>query len=253
MEFTNDFYLFILIGLCAQLVDGALGMAYGLLSSTILLAMGMPPASVSASVHTAEVFTTGVSGGTHALMGNVDRSLFMRLAIPGVVGGVIGAYGLTQIPGDVIKPFVYTYLLLLAIFILLRAFGKKVQRGELKRVPVLGFFAGLLDASGGGGWGSIATSTLLARGGNARMTIGTVSAAEFVVSLAISLTFFFNMGLEHFDIVLGLLIGGVAAAPAAACLVKRVSERWVLFAVGTLVLCISVYQIVAALWKAALL
>ncbi|MCY7355478.1 MAG: sulfite exporter TauE/SafE family protein [Lysobacter sp.] len=253
MEFTDNFYLFILIGLCAQLVDGALGMAYGLLSSTILLAMGMPPASVSASVHTAEVFTTGVSGGAHALMGNVDRKLFVRLAIPGAIGGAIGAYGLTQVPGDVIKPFVYAYLLLLAIFILLRAAGKKIQRGEVKRVPVLGFVAGLLDASGGGGWGPVATSTLLARGGNTRITIGTVSAAEFVVSLAISLTFFFNIGLQHFDIVLGLLIGGVAAAPVAAYLVKRVSERWVLTAVGMLVLCISVYQIVSALRKAALL
>ncbi|WP_102946090.1 sulfite exporter TauE/SafE family protein [Stenotrophomonas sp. VV52] len=239
----SEFYWFILIGLGAQLVDGALGMAFGLVSSSVMLSMGIPPAAVSASVHTAEVFTTGASGVSHLVAGNVDKRLFLRLALPGAVGGVVGAYVLTQLPGEAIRPFIYAYLLVLAVFILLRAAGRLVPRQEVKRVPVLGFFAGLLDASGGGGWGPVATSTLLARGGQARTTIGTVNAAEFVVTLAVSITFLLSMGLQYLNIVAGLLIGGMMAAPLAAILVKRVKERWVLIAVGVLVLSISLFQI----------
>jgi uncharacterized membrane protein YfcA len=247
MDLGGDFMLFVLIGLCAQLVDGALGMAYGLVSSSILLAMGLPPAAVSASVHAAEVFTTGVSGASHGLLGNVDRKLMLRLAVPGVVGGVLGAYVLTQLPGEAIKPFVYAYLLVLAVLILLRAVGRRIPRNEVKHVGVLGFFAGLLDAIGGGGWGPMATSTLLARGGEARTSIGTVSASEFVVTLAISITFLLTVGVSHWQIVLGLLVGGVIAAPLAAMLVKRVPERAVLGAVGTLIFGISAFQIAHAL------
>lgn len=247
MDLGGDFMLFVLIGLFAQLVDGALGMAYGLVSSSILLALGLPPAAVSASVHTAEVFTTGVSGASHGLLGNIDRRLMLRLAVPGVIGGVIGAYVLTQLPGEAIRPFVYAYLLVLALLILLRAIGRRIPRNEIKRVGVLGFFAGLLDAIGGGGWGPIATSTLLAKGGEVRTSIGTVSASEFVVTLAISITFLLTVGVSHWRIVLALLLGGVVAAPLAAMLVKHLPERAVLGAVGTLVLGISVFQISHAL------
>ena len=237
MEFGSEFYWFILIGIGAQLVDGALGMAFGLVSSSVLLSMGLPPAAVSASIHTAEVFTTGASGVSHLVAGNVDRRLFLRL----------GAYVLTQLPGEIIRPFIYLYLLALAIFILARAAGRFTPRREVRRVPVLGFFAGLLDASGGGGWGPGATSTLLARGGQARTTIGTVNAAEFVVTIAISATFLLSMGIQHASIVAGLLVGGMMAAPVAALLVKRLKERWVLIAVGVLVLSISLFQIGHAL------
>ena len=252
MELGSEFYWFILIGLGAQLVDGALGMAFGLVSSSVMLSMGLPPAAVSASVPTAEVFTTGASGVSHLTAGNVDRRLFLRLALPGAVGGVVGAYVLTQLPGDVIRPFIYMYLLVLAIFILLRAAGRMLPAQEVKRVPLLGFVAGLLDASGGGGWGPVATSTLLARGGKARTTIGTVNAAEFVVTLAVSITFLLTMGVQYLNIVAGLLIGGMMAAPIAAILVKNVKERWVLIAVGVLVLGISLFQISHAIvqWRA---
>lgn len=249
MEFGSEFYWFILIGIGAQLVDGALGMAFGLVSSSVLLSMGLPPAAVSASIHTAEVFTTGASGVSHLAAGNVDRRLFLRLALPGAVGGALGAYVLTQLPGEFIRPFIYLYLLALAIFILARAAGRFTPRSEVQRVPVLGFFAGLLDASGGGGWGPVATSTLLARGGQARTTIGTVNAAEFIVTLAISTTFLLSMGLQHLSIVAGLLVGGMMAAPVAALLVKRLKERWVLIAVGVLVLSISLFQIGHALHR----
>jgi len=243
MELSSEFWWFILIGLGAQLVDGALGMAFGLVSSSVLLSMGLPPAQVSASVHTAEVFTTGASGVSHLVAGNVDKRLFFRLALPGALGGALGAYVLTQVPGDLIRPLIYLYLLVLAIIILARAAGRWMPKGEIRRVPVLGFFAGLLDASGGGGWGPVATSTLLARGGQARTTIGTVNAAEFVVTLTISATILLSMGVQHLQIVAGLLIGGMMAAPVAALLVKRLKERWVLVAVGVLVLGISLFQI----------
>jgi uncharacterized membrane protein YfcA len=243
----SHFLMFVAIGLGAQLVDGALGMAFGLVSSSILLAMGMPPAAVSASVHTAEVFTTGVSGAAHGMLGNVDRRLMLRLAVPGVAGGVIGAYALSRIDGAAIKPWIHAYLLVLALLILVRALGRRVPRREVRRVGVLGFVSGLLDAIGGGGWGPMATSTLLANGGEARTSIGTVSASEFAVTLAISITFLFSVGLDHWRIIVGLLLGGVIAAPLAALLVRHVRERAVLLAVGLLVLGISVYQIYRAL------
>jgi len=246
MDFGNEFYWFIVIGLFAQLVDGALGMAFGLISSSVLLSMGLPPAAVSASVHAAEVVTTGVSGASHAYFRNIDKRLFWQLTLSGVVGGIIGAYALTRLPGEALRPFVYLYLLVLAVLILLRAAGRLVPKREIRRVPVLGFFAGLLDASGGGGWGPLATSTLLASGGQARTTIGTVNAAEFVVTLAVSITFLLTIGLQHLEIVLGLLIGGALAAPLAAWLVRHVRERVVLIAVGLLVLCISCYHIARA-------
>lgn len=243
MELSEVFWWFVLVGLCAQLVDGALGMAFGLVASSVLLSMGLPPATVSASIHTAEVFTTGASGASHLAMGNVDRRLFLRLAIPGMLGGILGAWVLTRLPGEVVRPFVYAYLLVLAVLILLRAFGRMVPRRQVQRVSLLGFVSGLLDASGGGGWGPMATSTLLARGGQARTTIGTVNAAEFLVTIAISTTFFLSMGLQHLEVVLGLLVGGIVAAPLAAVLVKRIRERWVLLAVGVVVGTISLWQI----------
>ena len=246
MDFGNEFYWFIAIGLAAQLVDGALGMAFGLVSSSVLLSMGLPPAAVSASVHAAEVVTTGVSGASHAYFRNIDKRLFWRLTLSGAVGGVLGAYMLTRLPGEALRPFVYIYLLLLSLLILLRAAGRLVPKREIRRVPVLGFFAGMLDASGGGGWGPLATSTLLACGGQARTTIGTVNAAEFVITLAVSLTFLLSIGLQHLEIVLGLLIGGALAAPLAAWLVRHVRERVVLVVVGLLVLGISSTQIARA-------
>ena len=194
-------------------------------------------------MHAAEVVTTGVSGASHAYFRNIDTRLFWRLTISGSVGGAIGAYLLTRLPGDAIRPFVYLYLLALAVLILVRSFGRWVPREQVNRVPVLGFFAGLLDAIGGGGWGPLATSTLLARGGQARTTLGTVSASEFVITLVVSLTFLLTIGLQHLEIVLGLLVGGAIAAPFAAWCVRHMPERVLLKVVGVLVLCISVYQI----------
>jgi len=161
MDLSNEFYVFVAVGLLAQLIDGALGMAFGLLSSSILATTGLPPAIVSASVHAAEMVTTGVSGASHLAMHNVDRRLFLRLAIPGVVGGVLGAYVLTSLPGELVRPVVSLYLLALGGLILWRAARQRSRQFPSERVPALGFVSGVLDAIGGGGWGPLATSTLL--------------------------------------------------------------------------------------------
>lgn len=239
----EQFLIFAGVGLLAQLVDGALGMAYGLVSNSVLLALGLPPAVASATVHSAEVVTTGVSGASHAWFGNIRWPLFWQLAIPGAIGGILGAYFLANVPGDAIRPFVNVYLLILGAMVLLRAFGKRVSRHQVQHSGVLGFFAGLLDAIGGGGWGPLATSTLIARGGAVRSTIGSVNAAEFVVTICISATLIWHIGIGHWSIVLGLLTGGVIAAPMAAWLVRHLPERLVMAAVGSLIVLISMGQL----------
>lgn len=241
----TQFFIFVGIGLLAQLVDGALGMAYGLVSNSILLALGLPPAVASATVHTAEIFTTGVSGVSHAWFGNVRRRLFWQLAIPGAIGGILGATFLAKVPGETIRPYVTAYLLILGAMVLLRSFGRRVTRHQVRHPGLLGLVAGALDAIGGGGWGPLATSTLLARGGNVRTTIGSVNAAEFVVTVCVSATLAWHVGIGHWSIVLGLLVGGVIAAPFAAWLVRFLPERAVMAAVGTLIVLISVAQ----LWR----
>jgi uncharacterized membrane protein YfcA len=242
MDLTQ-FLIFAGIGLLAQLVDGALGMAYGLVSNSILLALGLPPAVASATVHTAEVFTTGASGASHMWFGNVRWRLFWQLAIPGAIGGVLGATFLANVPGEVIRPFVNTYLLVLGVMVLLRALGRRISRHQVRHPGVLGLVAGTLDAIGGGGWGPIATSTLMARGGGVRSTIGSVNAAEFVVTVCVSATLIWHIGIGHWSIVLGLLTGGVIAAPFAAWLVRHLPERAVLGAVGGLIVLISLVQL----------
>lgn len=237
-----------MVGLLAQLIDGALGMAYGLVSNSILLALGLPPAVASATVHTAEIVTTGVSGASHVWFGNVRWTLFWQLAIPGAIGGILGASVLAKVPGETIRPYINAYLLVLGTMVLLRAFGKRLTRHQVQHSGVLGFFAGLLDAIGGGGWGPLATSTLIARGGAVRSTIGSVNAAEFVVTVCISATLAWHVGIDHGAIVLGLLTGGVIAAPFAAWLVRHLPERAVMAAVGSLIVLISLAQLMRPLW-----
>ncbi|MGQ9585619.1 MAG: sulfite exporter TauE/SafE family protein, partial [Anaerolineae bacterium] len=193
-----SFLLFVAVGFVAQIVDGALGMAYGVTSTSFLLGLGIPfitPAVASASVHASEIFTTAVSGLSHLRFGNVDRSLFKRLLIPGVIGGALGAYVLTAVPGRLIKPFVALYLMAMGLLILRRAFQKKKESPLTTRfVLPLGIIGGFFDAIGGGGWGPIVTSTLVARGKNPRFAVGSVNLAEFFVTLAESVTFVLTIG-----------------------------------------------------------
>jgi uncharacterized protein len=239
---------FILIGFAAQMVDGALGMAFGQISSTLLIAMGVPPAAASAGVHTAETFTTAVSGISHVAHRNVDWRLFFRLVIPGVVGGVLGAYVLTSIDASVAKPFVLTYLTGLGLYLFYRGVMHRHTERAPKVVSPLGLAGGFLDAAGGGGWGGIVTSNLLVQGSNPRKTIGTVNTAEFFLTVTISATFIATLGWQAFThATLGLLIGGVCAAPFGAWIAKRVNADTLLTFVGALLTVVSLYGLYRAL------
>ncbi len=240
--------VFIIVGFIAQIIDGALGMAYGVSSTSFLLSIGIPPAAASASVHTAEVFTTFVSGVSHWKFGNVDKKLFKKLLIPGIIGGVIGAYVLTAVPGSKIKPFIGIYLLVMGVLILRKAFKKiREKRVETKIIP-LASAGGFFDAIGGGGWGPIVTSTLMARGHNPRFTIGSVNLSEFFVTVAEAATFFTILGLIHWQVIVGLLIGGVLAAPMAAFVCKRLPSRTLMIIVGILITILSVRTIYLAIF-----
>ncbi len=243
MDIPPDFWAFVAIGLAAQLVDGALGMAYGVTSSSLLLALGLPPALASASVHAAEVATTGVSGLSHRYFGNVDKALMWRLALPGVVGGVAGALLLSLISWAWLRPLVAVYLLVLGLLLLRRAWLGVRGPPRTRSMAPLGVGAGFLDAVGGGGWGALTTTSLLARHVEPRFAIGTANAAEFFVSLAITLVFLVTLGISHTHVVLGLLLGGVIAAPFAAWLAKRIPARPMMAAVGTLVIAVSAYNL----------
>ncbi len=235
--------LFIAVGFGAQIIDGALGMAYGLISTSVLLALGIPPAQASASVHAAEMVTTGISGGAHAWFGNVDRQLFRRLVVPGCLGGVAGAMLAANMKPDLLKPLVLGYLVLMGLFVLWRGWRQRQARREPRWVPVIGVGAGFLDAIGGGGWGPMATSTLLAQGTPPRHTVGSVNAAEFFVTTAITLAFVSGIGFNFGIVTLGLLLGGGLAAPLSAWVVRRVPQRGLLLGVGVLVLAIAGFQI----------
>jgi len=244
----DDILPFILIGFGAQMIDGALGMAYGVISSTLLLALGVPPSRASASVHAAETFTTGVSAISHILHRNVDWRLFAKLIIPGMIGGVTGAYVLTHIDGALMKPFVLAYLSAIGVYLVWRGLHVPPQKRDPKWVAPLGLAGGFMDATGGGGWGPVVTSNLLIQGSSPRHTIGTVNSVEFFLTLSISLTFLAHLGWETFTTyTVGLLIGGVVAAPFGAMLARRVAPRVLFVAVGVILSLTSGFGIAKAL------
>ncbi len=217
-----DMLPFIAAGFAAQLIDGALGMAFGVISSTLLISLGVPPAAASAGVHVVETFTTGVSAISHTLHRNVDWKLFFRLAVPGVIGGVLGAYVLTHIHAEVARPIILTYLTGIGLYLIWRSRHFPPQHRSPKVVEPLAVVGGFLDAAGGGGWGPVVTSNLLVQGAEPRRTIGTVNTTEFVLTATISATFIATLGWKAFTAAtVGLLIGGVLAAPLGAFLVKK--------------------------------
>lgn len=240
---------FIAIGFAAQLIDGALGMAFGVITNTMLVGvLGLPPAQASQRVHIVECFTTATSGISHLLHGNIDKRLFFRLLIPGVIGGVTGAYLLTSIDASVIKPFVLAYLAGMGLYLLVRGLLYPPKVREAKRVAPLGLIGGFLDAAGGGGWGPIVTSNLLIQGAEPRKVVGTVSAVEFFLTVTISATFIFHLGVTDLaGATLGLLIGGIAAAPLGAFAAKHFSPKLMLIMVGAALTVTSAYGIYSAL------
>ena len=244
----ETFLLFLLVGVLAQAVDGALGMAYGVISSSVLLAFGVPPAMASASVHGAEVFTTAASAGSHVWHRNIDWRLLAPLAIAGVIGGCLGAYVLSGIQGDVIKPFIVTYLAVIGAYIVWRA-GHEIKPRRLPSwlMAPTGAVGGFLDAVGGGGWGPTVASTLVAAGQDPRRAIGTVNTAEFLLALSISIAFIGSLGFAAFTLAtVGLIIGGVIAAPFGAMVASRVSPRKLLVAVSIVLIATSAFSIYKA-------
>lgn len=229
------------------MIDGMLGMAYGVTATTLLLSLGVPAAVASASVHTAEVVTTGFSAVAHHRFGNVVWPVAKRLLIPGIIGAVLGAYILTAIPGEKVRPFSAAYLLVMGVVILFKALRRVPPAESHANLIPLGFAGGFFDAIGGGGWGPIVTGTLLARGNQPRTTIGTVNFAEFFVTVAASVTFILTLGLSDWPPIAGLAIGGAIAAPIAARMVNRVQPRPLMISVGILVILLSVRTIWLAL------
>ncbi len=243
----EDFLIFATIGFVAQLVDGALGMAFGVLSTTSLLAFGVPPATASAVTHATEIFTTAASGVSHAFHRNVNWHLVARLAPAGMIGGVLGAFVLSSVDARSTQPLVSLYLAGIGCYILFKAFRPLWPR-EVKDwiVPWIGGAGGLLDAMGGGGWGPIVTGSLIGRGHAPRQVIGSVNLTEFLVTAVISATFVLTLGWSELSSAAGLIVGGVVAAPLGGFLVSRVPTRPLMAAVGLLIIATSIPRILHA-------
>jgi uncharacterized membrane protein YfcA len=239
---------FVGVGFAAQLVDGALGMAFGVISTTLFVSLGVPPATASAGVHTVECFTTGVSGISHIWHRNVDWKLLFRLALPGVVGAILGAYVLSNVDASTVKPFVLAYLASIGLYLIWRGLRYPPHHKPPRVVEPLGLAGGFLDAAGGGGWGPVVTGNLLVQGAEPRLTIGTVNSAEFLVTVSASITFIVSLGWQAFSLAtLGLLIGGVIAAPIAAAVARKSRAKLLLVLVGIVLTVTSAYGMARAL------
>ncbi|HEC57939.1 hypothetical protein LCGC14_0625180 [marine sediment metagenome] len=238
----------LLVGLIAQIIDGALGMAYGITSSSFLLAVGASPAMASGATHLAEVFTSGVSGVSHLKMGNVNKKLFFSLLLPGIVGGLIGTYILNTIDGHALKPYISLYLLVMGLYVLSKAFRHIRARSDIntKKIAPLALFGGLMDTTGGGGWGPIVTTTLVGAGHDPRTTIGSVNFAEFFLTVTVATALFSILDQSVWIIVAGLVIGGLFAAPFAAYITRHLKTKTLLILVGSLISLISAFNLYTA-------
>jgi uncharacterized membrane protein YfcA len=245
---SQEFWAAAAVGLLAQTVDGALGMAYGITSSSFLLATGSSPAVASAAVHIAEVFTTGVSGISHIKLGNVNKSLFLRLLVPGMVGAATGAWIVSSVDGAAIKPYIAAYLLLMGVYVVSKIFRKiKPRREQPRHVAKLGLLGGFVDAVGGGGWGPVVTTTLVGTGNDPRLTIGSVNLAEFFLTFVSAGVFAMLVDENPWVTVAGLVVGGLFAAPFAAMLTKRLHTKALLALVGGVIVLISVFNLYKSL------
>ena len=250
-DFTNEFgwttlLLFISVGFVAQMIDGSLGMAYGISCSSFLMSTGVSPVLASASVHVAEVFTTASSGFFHWKLGNFEKKLFRRLAIPGILGASLGALLLSNFDGKIIQPYISAYLLFMGIVLIQKSF-RPVKLWKFKRIGILGFFGGFMDSSGGGGWGPIVSTTLMAGGNHPAKTIGTVNATEFFVAFTASGVFTLFVGVESLEIVIGLVVGGMLAAPFGALLANKINKRFAMVIVGVLIIGLSLRTILKSI------
>ena len=239
----SAFPIMLLAGFLAQMVDGALGMGYGVTSATILLSAGVNPAAISGSIHTAEMFASGASGYSHYKFGNVNKKLFKALLIPGVLGAIGGAVMLVMLGnkyGNYIRPVIAGYTLILGVKFILNAFRERKPQKKFKRYRLLAGIGGFFDSFGGGGWGPIVTSTLINNGRSHKYAVGSVSLTEFFVTLASAFTFFTMIGVSHWQTILALVIGGLAAAPLAAKLAGKLPKKTAYLLLGVLVIIWSI-------------
>lgn len=254
---SEQFFVCVLIGFVAQFIKGSIGMAFGVISSSFLLSLGIPPVLVSASVHTASIATTATTGISHVIFKNVDYRLFCQLFIPGICASIAGAFVLTRIPLNIARPVIGIYLLCMGLIIFIKAlyhivstkrvpalFIKKILQNQLpsehvRGVTPLAGLGGFCDALGGGGWGHILTSSLLAQGATPHYVIGTVNTVQFFVSLSASITFFLMVGIKHWSIIFALISGGVLAAPLAAFMVRKVNPPFLMLIAGIVVVTLS--------------
>ena len=239
--------VFVLVGAFAQLIDGSLGMGYKTSTTTFLLTLGVPPIFASSSVHLGGVFTSAASGLSHWKLGNLDKALFRQLVIPGIIGGLMGAVLLTKLPTGIIKPIVSFYLFVMGVRIILKSMQQRTQLNIKTRTTPLGFFGGFFDAIGGGGWGPIVTSTLMMDGHHPRMVIGSVNIAEFFVTMFQSIAFLILLDEIAWNVVIGLIIGGVMVAPIAAYITKYIPATRLMLLVGILVMSLSLRTLLTAL------
>nr|WP_295867993.1 sulfite exporter TauE/SafE family protein [uncultured Chitinophaga sp.] len=248
------FYYFLAAGFLFAMIDGAIGMSYGITSTTFSLSMGIPPASASTAVHISEILSNGIAGWMHFKMGNVNKKLFKILIIPGITGAVIGAYLLSSLEhySMYTKPVVSLYTLILGTVIFKRAIqAQRAQRTgkKIKRIGLLGFGGGFIDAIGGGGWGSIVLSSLIAGGRHPRFSLGTVKATRFFIAMLSSLTFVAALSHVHWDAVLGLVIGSAVASPIAARVSNKISAKTIMMAVSLIVIAASIKSIYSFVFK----
>lgn len=245
---TEELLPYVLAGFLAQLIDGALGMAYGVTATSLLLSIGVTPVAASATVHAAECFTTGASALSHKAFGNISRFLFRQLLLPGILGAMLGAYVLLSLPGEKLTPYIAAYLLFMGLFIFLKAFRQSPPRPVTTQLTPLAFGGAFLDAIGGGGWGAIVSSNLIVRGNDVRETVGSVNAVEFFVTLASSAVFIATLGLTNWPIILGLALGGLLAAPLGAWACKRLPVKPFMMLVGVLIMLLSIRTLYRSLF-----
>lgn len=235
----HDPLIYLLIGFAAQLVDSTLGMAFGTLSSSLLLAIGFPPQALSATVHVAEIFSGGASALSHYRLKNIDLALIKKLALPAVLGAVMGAGLVSFVSNAALKPFIAGYFVLIGMVVMIKVFAPNLI-GLLKvKTRSLGFLGGFLDAFGGAGWGEVVSSGLVLKGRDVRTAVGSLNVVEFIITATISLVFLMTIGITHWQAALMVALGGMCAAPLGAYACKRVPAKPLMFGVGLVIVLVG--------------
>ncbi|PIF45062.1 hypothetical protein CLU96_2062 [Chryseobacterium sp. 52] len=238
------FYWMLLVGVLAEIVAGSMGMGYGVICTTTLLFLNIPPHIVSASIHSAESFTTAAGSLSHIKLRNVSKSLVKKLAIPAVIGAIIGALSLTYLGeyyAKITKTIIAFYTLYLGIQILSNAFKDRQNRAMKRKTNLtrLGVIGGFIDSFAGGGWGPLVTGTLIKNAFTPRFAVGSSTVAKFILTITAAVTFFFTLGIQHWNIILGLLIGGIITAPFSAMLTAKLPVKKMFIFIGILVIVMS--------------